>query len=220
MNTNESNRRLLHRRWVYRTLREVWLVDGQTIEKHFTHHPGRRDWRPLWKREHEALIRLEGLPVPRSLGWHQTITPEGPCYILRKSYLPGDPLRQATMKDAEDMGALLARFHQRLVVNNDPALGNFVRAQDGTLACVDFGRSRTFRWPSGYYLFYVGKELSRLYRTSLQCRPDLWASFSAHYHAHSRLSVLGNALVRASFAYWNWRGLRHHPANTAWEQAR
>ena len=58
---NQSgNRRLLHRRWVYRTLREVWLVDEQVVEKRFLHHPGRRDWRPLWQREHRALERLAG----------------------------------------------------------------------------------------------------------------------------------------------------------------
>ena len=77
-----SGRRLLHRRWVYHTLREVWMEDERIVEKRFQHFPGRRDFRPLWKREDRALRRLEGLPVPRSLGWQREHEPGGSVFVL------------------------------------------------------------------------------------------------------------------------------------------
>lgn len=212
MNTNPPNRRLLHRRWVYRTLREVWLVDNTVVEKHFTHHAGRRDIRPLWRREDKALKRLEGLPVPRSLGWTRERTPEGPRYILRKTFVPGTPLTAITPQDAGDMGRLMAGFHDRGVVNNDPSPSNFVRAPDGTLYCVDFGRSRTFRWNSPYFYFYVGKELARLHRAGLGGCPVLGEIFNQSYHALKPRRCCQLAVVRLSFVYWRWRGYRHHPA--------
>mgnify|MGYP003589099473 CR=1 FL=1 len=216
---NQSgNRRLLHRRWVYRTLREVWLVDEQVVEKRFLHHPGRRDWRPLWQRGHRALERLAGLPVPRSLGWHREMAPEGPLYILRKTYLAGRPLHTVTPDDARYMGSLLCALHGRGVVNNDPAPDNFIRTPDGTLACVDFGRSRTFHWRSLYFYFYVGKELARLHRTGLTLCPALWTAFLAGYYACSTTSRVQRLVIQGSYRFWLWSGQRHH-AHPAMRQA-
>lgn len=211
MQTLSQRRRLLHRRWVYHTLREVWMVDESLVEKRFQHFPGRRDWRPLWKREHQALQQLEGLPVPRSLGWRRDSSPQGPLYVLHKSFVPGEPLRTTTARDAADMGELLASFHQRLVVNNDPSPSNFVRTPEGQLACIDFGRSRTFRWKSSYFYFYVGKELARLYRTGLMSCPALWDSFLASYQRHSTLLQRHEKMVLWSFNFWRWRARRRHP---------
>ncbi len=213
-----SNRRLLHRRWVYRTLREVWLVDGQVVEKRFLHHPGRRDRRPLWQREHRALERLAGLPVPRSLGWHRETAPDGPLYILRKTFIPGRALQTVTPNDARDMGALLCALHDRGVVNNDPAPDNFIRTAEGTLACVDFGRSRTFHWRSPFFFFYVGKELARLHRTGLKLCPTLWVSFQEGYHASRSTTPLQRLIIQSSYRFWLWSGQRHH-AHPAMRQA-
>ncbi len=211
MKNNPPNRRLLHRRWAYRTLREVWLVDGTVVEKHFTHYPGRRDIRPLWRREHLALSRLDGLPVPRSLGWTRERTPDGPRYILRKTYVPGRALTTITAKDATEMGRLMANFHARGVVNNDPAPSNFVRTPDGILFCVDFGRSRTFRYCSPYFFFYVGKELARLHRAGLGSCPILGKAFDKSYRALAAPSWWQRWVVQTSFNYWQWRGQRHRP---------
>lgn len=211
MNTPSPNRRLLHRRWVYRTLREVWLVDGTVVEKHFTHYFGRRDIRPLWRREHQALRRLEGLPVPRSLGWSRERTPNGPRFILRKTYVPGRALTTITVKDAEEIGRLIAGFHARAVVNNDPAPSNFVRTPEGVLFCIDFGRSRTFRWSNPYFFFYVGKELARLHRAGLGGCPILGEAFTKSYRALAAHSWWQYWVVQTSFHYWQWRGQRHHP---------
>ena len=204
-------RHLLHRRWVYRTLREVWVEDGRVVEKHFRQYSGRRDFRHLWKREHLALRRLEGLPVPRSLGWKRMRTPEGLDYVLRKTFLPGTPLVQATPRDAADMGQLLAAIHGRRVVNNDPSTANFIRQPDGQLACIDFGRSRTFWWASSFFYLYVGKELVRLYRTGLHEDPDLWQTFLASYHAHSDLLQHHALIITYSQRFWFWYEERRHP---------
>ena len=211
MSAAPQQRRLLHRRWVYHTLREVWMVDESVVEKRFQHFPGRRDWRPLWQREHRALQHLTGLPVPRSLGWHRESSAQGPVHVLQKTFVPGEPLRTTTVRDATDMGALLAAFHQRLVVNNDPSPTNFVRTPEGHLACIDFGRSRTFRWRSSYFYFYVGKELARLYRTGLMNCPALWEAFLASYQQHSTLLQHHQKMIRWSFLFWRWRARhRHH----------
>ncbi len=198
----KPSRVLLRSRWVRRTLREVWLVDGAVIEKRFVHHTGRRDRRPVWKWEDRALRRLEGLPVPRSLGWTRVPDPAGPCITLRRTYLAGHPLPAATPADLQDLGRLLANLHARLVVNNDPSWSNFIRTPGSELACLDFGRSRTFLWRSPAFYFYVGKEWARLFQ-NLNRDPALWQAFASSYRHHAGPGGLFHRIRDWSFRYWS-----------------
>lgn len=207
--------KLLSRRWVYRTLREVYLEDGLVIAKRFVHHRGRRDCRRVWVREHNALKRLAGLPVPRSYGHGVHDGPEGREIILRKEYIAGEPLARAGFREAVEMARLLAAIHERMVVTNDPSLANFIRRPDGSLAYVDFGRARTFWFRSPYYHFYVGKELARFYRTGLQGRAELWPDAFAAYKERYRLLSPFCALRTFSFRFWLWRKRHHAPRDAS-----
>ncbi|HMP75351.1 MAG TPA: hypothetical protein PKE12_03545 [Kiritimatiellia bacterium] len=204
--------RLLQRRWVYRTLREVYLERDGVVAKRFVHHPGRRDWRPVWRWEHAALERLTGLPVPRSLGYGRRDGDEGREIILRKEFLAGEPLKRVGGREALEMARLLAAIHERGVITGDPSRENFLRRPDGGLAFIDFGRARTFRFRSPYYHFYVGKELSRFYRTALGAHAAAWwpAALQA-YRERYALSSPFEFLRTLSFRYWLWRK-RNAPA--------
>lgn len=203
----EPRRQLLSRRWVYRTLREVVLEDGRHVVKRFVHHAGRHDRRRVWELEDHALRRLEGLPVPRSLGYRKGRCADGPEYVLRKEYICGSPLAKPAAADAADMGRLLAAIHQRCVVTGDPALANFLRTPEGELYFIDFGRSRIFGRRSPLFYAYVGKELARCSRTGLPGRADLWAAFREAYDGAFPLHPAWRRLVDASFRYWlrRWR---------------
>ena len=133
---------LLNRRWVYRTLREVYLEPGGVVAKRFVHHRGRRDWRRVWQREHAALERLSGLPVPRSLGYGMHNGGEGREIILRKEYLAGEPVAAVGEREAVDMARLLAAIHERGVVTGDPSRENFLRRPDGGPAALQASRAR------------------------------------------------------------------------------
>jgi tRNA A-37 threonylcarbamoyl transferase component Bud32 len=204
-------RQLLSRRWVYRTLREVYLEDGREIVKRFVHHKGRRDWRRVWQREDCALRRLEGLPVPKTHGYCKNRSAEGPEYILRKQYIAGTPLTTLTTQEAQDMGTLLARIHERGVVTGDPSHENFLRAIDGELYFIDFGRARTWRMRTPLFYLYAGKDLARLYRTGLPGRADLWPVFLQAYRATFSLAHPWDWLLSASLHYWRhrWRQRSH-----------
>ncbi len=180
-------------------------MEEHLVEKRYIHHPGRRDWRPIWRWEDRALRRLIGLPVPQSLGWHREQTPDGPAYILRKTYLEGTPLGRITEQEARELGQLMASMHERRVVHNDPSPTNFIRTRDGRLGCIDFGRSRCFSWAHSLFFWYVGKELARLYWNLLSHAPELWCLFLQSYHAHSDNLSHHRFLIGGSHRFWIWR---------------
>jgi hypothetical protein len=169
-----SNRRLLQRRWVYRTLREVWLEDEQVVEKRFCIIPGAGMGVPCGS---ASIARWSNwLACPCRAAWAGTgkWTPEGRSIFCAKPF-PGPPLHTVTPSDARDMGAkLLCAFHGSGRGQQRSHPGQLHPYPDGILACVDFGRSRTFHWRSPYFFFYVGKELARLHRTGLKLCPELW----------------------------------------------
>lgn len=198
-------RQLLATRWVYRTLREVYLEDGHTIVKRFVHFPGRRDRRRVWAREHRALRRLEGLPVPATYGYEQGRCADGPEVVLRKEFIPGEPLAAPDARDARDLGRLLGLIHQRAVVLGDPAMQNFVRTKAGELHAIDFGRAHTFPFRTPIFFFWVGKDFARVFRTAILGRADLWPAFREAHREVFRASAPMERLVNASTRYWLWR---------------
>jgi hypothetical protein len=209
-------RQLLSSRWVYRTLREVYLEDGHTVLKRFVHHPGRRDLRRVWVREDRALRRLAGLPVPHTYGYTVGRCEEGPEILLRKEFIPGKPLQVPTERDAADVGHLLGMIHQRAVVIGDPAMENFVRTQAGELYAIDFGRARTFLARTPYFYFYAGKDMARVFRTAILGRSDLWPVFRGAYFAQFRPLAAARALTCRSTRFWLWHW-RHRPIRPAAE---
>ncbi len=52
---NDPSWELLSRRWIRRTLREVYRHPDGVVLKRYVHHRGLRDWRPSWAREASAL---------------------------------------------------------------------------------------------------------------------------------------------------------------------
>lgn len=193
---------LLSSRWVYRTLREVYLENHSVVLKRFVHHPGRRDFRRVWAREDRALRRLIGLPVPATFGFQRRQANGIVEYLLRKSFIPGEPLTQLDAETAGAMGALLGRIHARRVVTCDPSRANFIRAPDGVLHFIDFGRARTFFWQTPLFLFYAGKDLARCYRTGVGSDPVLWAPLEAAYFIALNPSPAAARFIRLCCRFW------------------
>jgi hypothetical protein len=211
-------RQLLSSRWVYRTLREVYLEDGHTVLKRFVHHPGRRDLRRVWVREDRALRRLAGLPVPHTVRlrrWAAARKVRKSC-CARNSF-PGTPLQVPTERDAADVGHLLGLIHERAVVDR--------RSGHGELRADAGGRVVRHRLRTGphlhlartpYFYFYAGKDMARVFRTAILGRSDLWPVFRGAYFAQFRPLAAARALTCRSTRFWLWHW-RHRPIRPAAE---
>ncbi len=112
-------------------LREVFVLDDAYVLKRFTWDVGRPLPRPLWQIEHEALARLEGLPVPRSIGYRARIEHDRRIVEYVRTYLPGAPVERFGLDEARLAGELLAHIHARWVVTDDALKGNFLRLPEG-----------------------------------------------------------------------------------------
>lgn len=125
-------------------LREVFVLDNRYVLKRFTWELGDRNPRPLWRIEHEALARLDGLPFPRSVGYRRRDRDGRACMEYVRSYLPGAPVETFGLREARRAGNLLAAAHARGVVTDDALKGNFLALPDGELGFVDLGRARIY----------------------------------------------------------------------------
>lgn len=194
-------------RWIHSTLREVFIAPSGYVLKRFSHFPGRKDFRQVWRREHQALTRLEGLPVPKSLGYIKVRHAAGRHSVLHiKEFIPGRPLESPRGPIIKQIAGLLASFHDRGVVTLDPQPENFIEmlTPGSTIACIDFGRARTFRKRSPLFLFNIGKEMLRLDREGGLSRQQFEA-FTRAYRATRTLSELEWGLIHSSYLYWQWR---------------
>lgn len=195
-------------RWIHQTLREVFITPSGFVLKRFSDFPGRKDYRRAWRREHRALMRLEGLNVPRSLKYVSVRHAHGPRTVLYVRHaLPGEQLTAIGADGARSALVLLAAFHDRGVVTLDPRPENFI-ALEGTqeLGFVDFGRARTFRWQTPYALLHVGKDLTR-FRLFFNLDPALFRDLLEVYRDHrtERPGAFGWLIVKGSLNFWSWR---------------
>ena len=198
---------LIKQRWIKRTLREVYIGADKLVVKRFLQYPGIKDYRKPWIREHRALTRLKGLQVPTSYGYHYSRTSEGiPVVIFTRSYIKGKSLSKIDETIQTKAAELLGQFHRRGVVTLDPALPNFVQAENGGLYFLDFGRARTYRFKSVWFYFLIGKELLRLFREAFFHDMDQYRRFEKIYFSRCReLRGWRRTVILRSFTYWKWR---------------
>src|SRR5690606_39539356 len=153
------------KRWIHNTLREVFLTSNGYVLKRYTHFPGRKDYRRVWSREHNALVRLSGLPAPKSLGFAKVAHQPGTTSVLHlRTMLEGAPVQWNPHGDMQRLAQLLSAFHKHRVVTLDPQQENFIRLDQSTgkLGSIDLGRARAFRGTTPLMLATVANELTRL----------------------------------------------------------
>jgi hypothetical protein len=170
-------------------LREVFVLDQRFVLKRFTWDPGTQHPRPLWKIEHEALSRLEGLPFPRSVGYRRRDHDKKAIMEYVRSYLPGSPVDCFGLVEARQAARLLAAAHARGVVTDDALKGNFLTLQDGDLGFVDLGRARVYPRPTPAMVLFVGRELAKFRRHCLEHQPELVTAFEEAYFDASPLKA-------------------------------
>ncbi len=190
--------------WVRSTRRKVYILDGQTVIKEYVHHPGRKYRRQPWRKEHKALIRLQGFNVPKSYGYCVQRNAEGrKVHVLSKEYIEGGTVKEPSETFIEDFARLLACIHRQRVITNDPALSNTLYTEEEQLYFIDFDKARTFHTSGPCFQFYVGKELSMVYLRALKKDAGLFRQFTREYYAYTRtFGVIGRCIIDLSLRYW------------------
>ncbi|WP_148861672.1 BUD32 family EKC/KEOPS complex subunit [Marinobacter fonticola] len=197
----------LKSRWIHNTRREVYITPSGYVLKRFCQFPGRKDFRRVWRREHRALARLEGLSVPRSLGYMQADHSAGRSSVLYvRSCLAGDPLEHIALPDIPRVADLFATFHNRGVVTLDPQPENFLHpaSQPDTLAFIDFGRARVYNAVNPLLYISIGKEMLRLTREGRLSDEQL-EQVLARYAESKKMNGLAGMLIHLGLAFWRWR---------------
>ena len=170
-------------------LREVLVLDDAYVLKRFTWDAGAPVPRPLWRTEHQALARTEGLPLPASIGYRCRDADGRRIMEYVRTYLPGSPVERFGLPEARDAAQLLAAIHDRRVVTDDALKGNFLRLPDGTLGFVDMGRARVYPRTTPAMATFVGRELAKVRRHCLEHDPDLVAAFESAYFSATHLGA-------------------------------
>lgn len=182
-------------------LREVFFYKNM-LAKRFVQISRRADSRRVWEWEDAALKRLEGLGFPSSFGFVEKRFRGAKEVIFAREFIPGEPLSHFRESDMGELGALMARIHQRGVIVCDPAPDNFIRKPDGRLLFIDFGRAKVITGGKGGLLFYMGKDLARVRHHSLLNDPERFARFYAAYSDLTGLSRHNQRLVYLVCRLW------------------
>ena len=170
-------------------LREVFVLDDAYVLKRFTWEAGGPIPRRLWRTEHEALARVQGLPLPVSIGYRPRSADGLRIMEYVRTYLPGSPIEAFGLREARQAGQLLAAIHHRRVVTDDALKGNFLRLPDGTLGFVDMGRARVYRRTTPAMTTFVGRELAKVRWHCLAHDPERVTAFEAAYFAATPLGA-------------------------------
>jgi RIO-like serine/threonine protein kinase len=173
----------------YSTERHVFVIDHRYVAKRYRAYGWGRWWSPYWKREHDALTRLQGLPVPATYGYTRVRHGRNRDVLYVRECVQGEPL-QKTMpilnhEVLPEVARLVAEVHKRLVIANDYALHNLYRGADGRIYFIDFHRARSFSRRSLSYWSYVGKDLCHLYKVSCWRDSALFHKFLDLYFAQA-----------------------------------
>jgi hypothetical protein len=204
-----GQRRPLGRRQAGETLREVFRLDRGYVLKRYTLPLDVRRYRRPWLREHDALERLDGWHVPRTVGYVEDIDGERRVVCYVRSYVSARPVVAVDVAALRDMATVLAGFHRRAVVTDDALLQNFMRARDGRLVFVDMGRARLFRPHSPLLALGIALELTKFRRASLRGDDALFRAFTEAYFEASHLRRTGRTIVRLLMRLLIWqRGVR------------
>ncbi|MBL1271837.1 MAG: hypothetical protein COB25_005255 [Oceanospirillales bacterium] len=202
----------IKQRWVYNTLREVFLTENGYILKRYSHFPGRKDYRKVWKREHDALCRLGDLNTPDSMGYINVKHNRNLSGTLHlRTLLPGSTVNWATENRVESLAEFMADIHRRHVVTLDPQHENFIDTHNHhhPIGFIDFGRARVFSGMNLPMLLHIGKDLAKL-RIDGGLNHRQFEAFSQHYQQCVQFNALQNAIVNLSVGHFLRRRIRTH----------
>lgn len=202
-------------RWIYNTLREVFLTTNGYVLKRYSHFPGRKDYRKVWKREHDALSKLSDLSTPDSMDYISVNHGAGITGVLHlRTLLPGLPAVWQSEDDVKNLADLMARIHQRHVVTLDPQQENFIRTdnREHPVGFIDFGRARVFRSMSPLMLINVGKELAKL-GIEGGLSHQQFNVFCRYYQDRMQFNPTQKTIARLSVRYWRNRHARKQQRN-------
>ncbi|NWN92697.1 hypothetical protein HLV39_14465 [Marinobacter adhaerens] len=203
---------LIKKRWAYNTLREVFLTENGYVLKRYTHFPGRKDYRKIWQREHDALKRLDGLNTPDSVGYlyvKHSARITGTLHL--RTFLPGSAVDWSSEQNVQNLAALIASIHKRHVAILDPQYENFICTHScpNAIGFIDFGRARVFSSMNFLMLFHIGKDLAKL-NINGRLNSRQIETFSQNYQNLMQFSSLQNSVISFSRNYWLRRRARKY----------
>lgn len=178
-----KERRLLAERRARDGERSVELLDGQYVLKQFTYTGGEQPARRPWQQEHAALIHLSDPSLPASVGYVADTSPSGWRVSYVRGFVQGEPLERFDPASVVEAGELLARLHARGVVTDDALTQNFMRAPDGRLFFLDFGKARIFAPGNPLLVAWTALEHCRFLRASIGGDTEMWSLFRDAYFA-------------------------------------
>ena len=197
--------RLLAERQARDSYRRVSLLDDRYVLKEFVFGPGARPARRPWRREHAALTRLADPTLPASVGYLSEATNGEWRVRYLRGYVPGVALVGFDADSAAEAGVLLARLHARGVVTDDALTQNFMRAPDGRLFFLDYGKARIFSHRDPRLLVWIALEHCRYLRASLAGDAGLWAAFREAYFGAARGGRGTEIVIRALSRMIRWQ---------------
>jgi tRNA A-37 threonylcarbamoyl transferase component Bud32 len=190
-------RRLLTERRARDGYRRASLLDERYVLKEFVYAPREHPARRPWRHEHAALTHLADPALPASVGYVSDETDGEWRVRYLRGYVPGVALEGFDAAVAAEAGVLLAGLHARGVVTDDPLTQNFMRAPDGRLFFLDFGKSRIFSPRNPLLLAWIALEHCRYLRASLGGDRELWAAFREAYFGAAHGSRGAESAIRS-----------------------
>jgi serine/threonine protein kinase len=201
-----SDFQLVKRRQRKETLREVYTDGAKYVYKRYIVSSYKILYPRPWISEAKALIRANGLPVPKYVSIYAGTNCHGkPEFILQRTFIPGHKIDPLNMLHTEEMARLLARLHQRGIITRDAAIDNFLLALDGTVCFIDFGSAKTLLYPSYYD---IGSELAKFAHGTLFYNADLWQHFLRHYYMTRSVGAVSKAMEQFFYRFCKYYRLR------------
>ncbi len=180
INSSEKDLLLLHKKRKKNLITEVYRYD-RVIGKRFRKTALFPDMRRVWALEHNALKRLEGLPVPTSYGFVKKTGGGGTEIIYAREFIDGQSVKQFFFSDIKPLAKIMARIHNRGVITRDPSPENFIKTPDGKILFIDFGRSVLLNPKNPAMVYYLGKELARIHHHTFRDDDTLYMPFNKTY---------------------------------------
>jgi len=202
---------LIRRKKKKNIIHEIYLWD-QMLVKRFIKTAPWPDTRQVWRIEHKALQRLDGLTVPKTYGFVKKKCNGATEIIYAREYLDGKPVKQFEIEDMDPMARMMAQIHQQGVVTRDPSLENFIKTDTGKILFIDFGRSIILNPKNPVIIDYMGKELSRLWRYAFAGDEELYTRFRDKYFESLSCSPARRFLMeKVSFQWYHKLAGNHVP---------
>jgi hypothetical protein len=160
--------------------RRVTLLDGRYVLKEFLYGPAQQPDRRPWRHEHAALRHLADPTLPESVGYVSGASGSEWRVQYLRGYVPGIPVEDALTQ-------------------------NFMRAPDGHLFFLDYGKSRIFSPRNPLLLVWIALEHCRYLRASLGGDVELWAAFREAYFRAARSGRGAETVIRSLSRLIRWQ---------------